>query len=223
MTPGRGDRTVECCGERPGRRERKKQEVLARLRSAALELFQGKGYEATTVEEIAERADVAKGTFFNYFPRKDALLLALAEETFEALLEELGPPERWRGTARQQFQRLYLRLADTVEENPALSKVMLIENMRHFWMRESEDAMEQAFHELTVRVLRAAEERGEFLYPFAMETAAKLLEAAYFTTMVDWLRNGAPAGVFRKDLASKLDIIFRGLGAAELVAEGGAK
>lgn len=35
---------------------------------AALSLFRGKGYDATTVEEITERADVAKGIFFNYLP-----------------------------------------------------------------------------------------------------------------------------------------------------------
>jgi TetR/AcrR family transcriptional regulator, cholesterol catabolism regulator len=212
-----------CCAERLGRRERKKLEVLGRIREAALELFCEKGYEATTVEEIAERADVAKGTFFNYFPRKDALLLALAEETFADVLQELGPAAEWRGTARQQFQRLYLRLADLVEENPAVSRVMLIENMRNFWRRETPDAMEQAFHSLSRGVLEGALSRGEFAYGFDVAIAARLLEAAYFTTMMEWLRDGAPAGVFRRDLTKKLDIIFRGLGAAEPVVEGGAR
>jgi AcrR family transcriptional regulator len=118
MVPERVDRLGECCGERPSRRERKKLEVLTRIRAAALELFNEKGYDATTVEEIAERADVAKATFFNYFPRKDTLLLALSEDMFGELLEELGPSEEWRGTAREQFQRLYLRLAEAVEQNP---------------------------------------------------------------------------------------------------------
>jgi TetR/AcrR family transcriptional regulator, cholesterol catabolism regulator len=220
------DRELErlaCCGGRPSRRERKKLEVLTRIRAAALELFNEKGYEATTVEEIAERADVAKGTFFNYFPRKDTLLLALAEDTFEELLEELGPPEEWRGTACEQFRRLYLRLAETVEQNPMLSRVMLIENMRNFWLQETDDPMEREFHALSLRVLEAARERGEFTAAFSIEIAAKLLEAAYFTTMVDWLRRGAPAGEFGHDLTKKLEIIFRGLGAAEFVVEGGGK
>jgi TetR/AcrR family transcriptional regulator, cholesterol catabolism regulator len=224
MAPERGeDSTVECCEGRPGRRERRKQEVLARIRAAALELFCEKGYDATTVEEIAERADVAKGTFFNYFPRKDSVLLALAEDGFEALRAELGPPDAWSGTARQQFQRLYLKLAGAVEENPDLWRVMLIENMRNFWLREHEDSMEREFHAMTRTVLERARQRGEFLCPFPVEVAASLLEAAYFTTMVDWLRRGAPEGVFRRDLTAKLDIIFRGLGASGPVVEGGAK
>jgi AcrR family transcriptional regulator len=60
------------------RRERKKEETRQRLLSVSLELFHEQGYSATTVEDITERADVAKGTFFNYFPSKEALLSELS-------------------------------------------------------------------------------------------------------------------------------------------------
>lgn len=60
------------------RRERKKLETRQGLLEAALALFREKGYSATTVEEITGRADVAKGTFFNYFASKEALLDELA-------------------------------------------------------------------------------------------------------------------------------------------------
>jgi AcrR family transcriptional regulator len=57
-----------------GKRERGKTERRERLYEAALELFRSQGYEATTVADITRRAGVAKGTFFNYFPTKDAVL-----------------------------------------------------------------------------------------------------------------------------------------------------
>ena len=60
------------------RRERKKEETRQKLLEAARSLFHTKGYDATTVEEITEKADVAKSTFFNYFPSKEALLGELA-------------------------------------------------------------------------------------------------------------------------------------------------
>lgn len=79
------------------RRERKKQETRLRLMKAALQLFREHGYDATTVEQIAEVADVAKGTFFNYFETKEAILPALAEwrlqQLEETLLPEQGVPE----------------------------------------------------------------------------------------------------------------------------------
>ena len=75
--------------ETRSRRERKKEEPHQKLLEAARALFHTKGYDATTVEEITERADVAKGTFFNYFPSKEALLGELGVWQIEQLREQL--------------------------------------------------------------------------------------------------------------------------------------
>lgn len=71
------------------RRERKKLETRQALLEAAVSLFHEKGCEATTVEEITERADVAKGTFFNYFSSKEALLGELTVWGLDRLRAEL--------------------------------------------------------------------------------------------------------------------------------------
>src|ERR1700722_10026627 len=62
-----------------GRRERHRLDVRARLFRAAIELFGVRGFAATTVEDITELADVGKGTFFNYFPTKEHLLIAYTD------------------------------------------------------------------------------------------------------------------------------------------------
>jgi TetR/AcrR family transcriptional regulator, cholesterol catabolism regulator len=78
------------------RRERKKLGTRQALLDAASGLFREKGYAETTVEEITERADVAKGTFFNYFPSKEALLGELSlwgvEQMRVALEVDRGAP-----------------------------------------------------------------------------------------------------------------------------------
>src|SRR5437868_8263546 len=61
------------------RRERRSAETRERLFRSALQLFIQKGFAETTVEDITEAADVGKGTFFNYFPSKDHILIAFSE------------------------------------------------------------------------------------------------------------------------------------------------
>ena len=74
------------------RRERKKIQAQALLTDAAMKLFMEKGFEHTTVAEIADMADLATGTFYNYFQSKeDVIRQALAarmteiETEFEAI------------------------------------------------------------------------------------------------------------------------------------------
>jgi AcrR family transcriptional regulator len=125
--------------ERPGLRERKKQRTHDALLRAALELFTTQGYEATTVDEIAEAVDVSQRTFFRYFAGKEEAALAvidLSQEHFvaalrarpahEAPLEALRNAvlEGWNAigeaVARIVPVDLYLRSYGMIESTPAL-------------------------------------------------------------------------------------------------------
>lgn len=73
----------------PGMRERKKRERRDELIAAAIDLFRRRGYEQTTMEEIAARADVSAPTLYRYFPTKPDLLLGLFWQTRDEFKERL--------------------------------------------------------------------------------------------------------------------------------------
>ena len=60
--------------DEPGRRERKRKQMLGHLAGTAAKLFESLSYESVTMERIAEEADVAKRTLYNHFPTKEAIL-----------------------------------------------------------------------------------------------------------------------------------------------------
>ncbi|MFH8485934.1 TetR/AcrR family transcriptional regulator [Streptomyces longisporoflavus] len=70
-------------------RERKKQRTRDALLRAALELFTTKGYEETTVDEIAEAVDVSQRTFFRYFTNKQETAFAVQEMVEQRFVEAL--------------------------------------------------------------------------------------------------------------------------------------
>jgi len=88
-----------------GLRERKKAKTRAAIQAAALYLFERQGYDATTVDQIAERAEISQSTFFRYFPTKEDVVLhdrydPLLLADFRAQPPELSPITALRRTLR---------------------------------------------------------------------------------------------------------------------------
>lgn len=70
-----------------GLREKKKQRARESILNSARELFFSRGFAGTTIEAIAEKAEVAVGTVYNYFESKSGIILAITEEDTSAALE----------------------------------------------------------------------------------------------------------------------------------------
>jgi AcrR family transcriptional regulator len=93
---------------RPGLRERKKARTRAAIREHALRLFREQGYDETTVEQIAEAAEVSPSTFFRYFPTKEDVVLQddmdlLWLDVFRAQPPDLSPIAALRTALRSSF------------------------------------------------------------------------------------------------------------------------
>jgi TetR/AcrR family transcriptional regulator, cholesterol catabolism regulator len=213
---------MDVSSEELGRRERRRLEVQDRLRAAAASLFKEKGYDATTVEEIAERADVAKGTLFNHFPRKDALLLALRDTWVLEVMESVGADSAWQGTHAEWLRRLFHRFAELAQRHPDLAKAMAIEGMRSIWLQPGVPAEQLEFRRLLTRRVAAGQAAGEFLARLDPCVAAAMLEGVYGMTVVEWLVAGTNERSLIGELDARLDVLFRGISAAGM-EEGGVR
>jgi AcrR family transcriptional regulator len=98
-------------GSAGGLRERKRAKTHEAIQRHALQLFREQGYEKTTIEQIAEAAEVSPSTFFRYFPTKEDVLLYDATDpliiaAFEAQPPELTPMQALRTAIRTVFTEL---------------------------------------------------------------------------------------------------------------------
>ncbi len=77
-----------------GLRERKRRETHSRIQEAARKLFVARGYDGTTLEEIADAANLSRRTLFHYFRSKDDILMSMAGGMGDALVQglEAQPP-----------------------------------------------------------------------------------------------------------------------------------
>ncbi len=96
---------------RPGLRERKKAKTRALIQEQAVRLFLEQGYEATSVEQIAEAAEVSPSTIFRYFPTKPDLVVyddldAVMIAAYRAQPPEVGVIGALRGAMRTTFENL---------------------------------------------------------------------------------------------------------------------
>jgi AcrR family transcriptional regulator len=101
----------ETTAARPGLRERKKAKTRASIQAHALRLFAEQGYHETTVEQIADAAEVSPSTFFRYFPTKEDVVLhdELDPKLLEALREapaEMSPIAAVRHSMMVVFNNL---------------------------------------------------------------------------------------------------------------------
>ncbi len=170
------------------RRERKKRETRHSLMEAALRLFSKRGYDATTVKDITDAADVAKGTFFNYFDTKEAILPAIAASRLKqleaALMPEQGAPAS--PTARI---KLALRL---VAEDPLCEK-QLAHQLFAAIMHRREVGPGHALRDLLVEQVRQAQAVGEIRQELDPLYLAGVIRSLFFQRLALWHQGHRPA------------------------------
>ncbi len=193
----------------PGRRERSRRRMHDLLYTSALELFADQGYERTTVDQIAERADVARGTFFNHFQRKEDLVTEWArqrQDKLQAFIEKSLADEADDTTVR--LERCMSALADFNETERDLTRVMLTA-----WVKSGQPLLEEPEYagHVFVRIVSAGQARGDVALDVDPVTAGNLLRDAYLGLLYRWTQASDDRAPLHVELRALLRIVLTGV------------
>lgn len=157
----------EAVSSERAKRERRKEARPGELLAAALDLFVEKGYAATRVEEVAQRAGVSKGTLFLYFSSKEELFKAVVRENISGRFAEWSEElETYEGSSEDLVRYCMTSWWERVGSTKAsgIPKLMMSEaanfpELANFYQSE----VLRPGHALIKRILQRGVERGEFV------------------------------------------------------------
>lgn len=169
------------------RRERKKRETRMRILGTALELFREHGFESTTVERIAEGADVSRQTFFNHFPEKSAVLSELGDAMTAQFLESLDRALDMAGSTPARLALLFTESAARLLRAPDLSRFLLFETFakrRDISERRSHTAQ---VHEQIAALLANGIARGDVRDDLPLALLSEIVAGAFIEILLTWM------------------------------------
>jgi AcrR family transcriptional regulator len=169
----------------PGRRERKAAETRERIFVAAISLFAERGVENVTVEQITEKADVGKGTFFNYFPNKEAVLTYFGGIQVERLQEAMERGEIG-GSPREQVRQVMEILASYPHMTPDLARGMFVSALNFNRFHEVSGPNIWHLERTLAGIIAEGQQSGEFRATSGTDEAALFTLGLYFLALLTW-------------------------------------
>ena len=170
-----------------GRRERHKTDVRNRLLRAAFELFATRGFEATTVEDITQAADVAKGTFFNYFPTKELLLTQMGEHRLDILRAALADARLNRRPSQDLLRGLLLALVDEPRRSRGMARCMLLGPLSAEPLVSVAGTTIARGRQILRDIIALGQQSGEIRRDWSSAELAVLFQQAYFSVLYLWV------------------------------------
>jgi AcrR family transcriptional regulator len=168
------------------RRERRSADIRERLFRSALQLFAQKGFAETTVEDITEAADVGKGTFFNYFPSKDHILLAFSDMQLGKLEESVAHFRDSPQPLREFLQTLTMRMTEEPLRNPGMIRAILLGYLSSNAVREVMTEKQARALALHTQMVEIAQARGELRTDIPAVEIAHIFRQTIFGTLLIW-------------------------------------
>lgn len=167
----------------------KSERTKEKIYQTAISLFIEKGYENTTVQEITEKADVAKGTFFSHFPTKNSILTYLGEQRLDMMKNDLEIELMSISSAKEQILKIFEFLALANEKDKEITKLISLEILKNLYSPDLKNEIENLLelNSFFERILKKGQQAGEFKKDFYPNQVADILIGVYFFILLKWI------------------------------------
>jgi len=166
------------------RRSRKKEQTRRCIFTAAMALFAARDYDTATIEDICERADVAKATFFLHFPNKAALLTEFNERLTHDLEQRLLSVE---GGSENKLRFLVGAMLLDWEKNAEIMRKMVGDFLNQPSLPAAATKANEGILDLIANIIRDGQQSGEFSSLVAPHLVAAALVASWGAFVSAWI------------------------------------
>lgn len=186
-----------------------------RVYESAMFLFAEKGYNDTSIDDIADKADVARATVFNYFKRKDEFLDAWTARRQESLREMILQSKERHASTHDQLRQCMRVLAASNEDGFTIARTLV-----PAWVQAGRPITEEPYTAaIFAEIIAAGKAHGEIKDSVDSELAGNLLRDAYLGTLYRWIGGKAAGHSFPLDdhLLMLLDLLLEGMAAVPAI------
>lgn len=169
---------------------KKNRNTKGRIVSAAWELFYAQGYDDTTIEEIVERSETSKGSFYHYFKSKDDLLGSLAylfDEQYEQLEGSLDPDADSFDTLIYLNQELFGMIDRKID--PVLISKLYSTQMISSGEKSLLDN-NRTYYRLLKRIITLGQEKGELTSDRSVNDMVRIYAMCERALICEWCLSG---------------------------------
>lgn len=191
------------------RRARRSAATRECLFRAALELFAAKGFADTTVEDITAAADVGKGTFFNYFPSKEHLLIAFSDMQLAKLQAAVEQAHQSEEPMPSFLRALGVHMSAEHVRNPSIIRALLQANLSGSAVRNLTQQNHERAHALIRNLVELGQRRGEIRSDLPAAEIAIVFRQMVFGTLLLWSVFGD--GSLPARIHTAFDLLWHGL------------
>lgn len=191
--------------------QKRQQATKERIFQATMMLVRKKGFENTTIAEIAEAADIGKGTFFTYYPTKEAVFGHLGETLTACMTKVIENGLSAGGPIESLIESCFHASAEWHEQNRGLSEQVVMATMRSSLILDADAANQKRLTGLLRQLIQTGQARGEFRKELGVDDGAAVLTGIYFSTLMDWLRAAGETRTLKERFTASLQFVLRGI------------